>query len=699
MLPSQAAGGGATSFYKQVRSADALRRQRTSVLLGLVMTAFALPLILQTLVVREGVQRLHMASLLGALGALSAVGALLARRGHGGLAGLWLTAIPCVGSVVTIVLTRQLGAAALYGTLGVVIAMVTLQGRWLRAALAFAVGSTLLIVVVASGLQLEPTPPALTLGGSVVLVVLIAVIVALETRSFARLIREAAEQQSRTAELEARFRLVAENSAELVALVDEQGNVTWASPSFERVLGVAPVGQPVAAIFSDEVDRRLLEGLLTRARTGQAGREEVRRTRRDGSVGRFDCAISAIPERQVLLCVARDVTAERVMSAELEQARKMEALGRFAGSIAHDFNNLLSVIRTCTTLALQAIPAESGARADLHDVQEAVSRASGLTAQLLAFSRRDVVLPARVEVEPLLRKAAELSRRLLGEAVRVEVEIADGLWPISCGPSQLDQIVMNLAANARDAMPHGGTFLIAASNVSSAPIGDAVQLIFKDDGSGMSAEARAHLFEPFYTTKPPGIGTGLGLATVFGVVKGLGGTIEVESEDGRGTQFRVVIPRAVGAAAPTVPEVRARAIARPSDATVLVVDDDADVRALMVRLISQEGFQVLSAANADQALAMALTLSALPVLVTDVMLPGRDGVWLAKRLIDRFPGLQVVMVSGFAPDPQGTMRLIDEGARFLQKPFAPGALVQAIREALGLPAAPRAREVVVRALA
>ncbi len=683
MLPKPAAGGGATSIHDQVMSADASRRRRTAIVLGFCMAFAAVPISIQTAVLREGAMRLVMLGLIAVLASLCVGVSLLARAGWGTTAGLVLTALPCVGSIVAVAASRQVGAAPYYGVLGVVIALATLEGRALRFALGGSLACVLVIAALATQLDVVPTQPTQLLVNAVVLVALVAVVVAIYGRAYRGLLDEVAAQQLRASEVEARYRVIAENTTDLVALIDAQGVVTWASPSFQRVLGVEPLGQQASVALVDEPDASAFDTLLTLARAGQIARSEVRRTRGDGVVGRFECGISPAEDGAVLLCVARDVTTERAMAADLEQARKMEALGRFAGSIAHDFNNLLSVMRTCTTLASEAIVAESPARAELDDVQEAISRGSGLTSQLLAFSRRDVVLPTRVEVGPLLRGAIGLARRLVGERVLVEVDVAHDVWAVHTGPSQLHQIVMNLAANARDAMPAGGTLRMSARNAPGSVVGDAVLLCFTDTGSGIAAETQAHLFEPFFTTKAPGIGTGLGLATVLSVVKSLGGQIAVDSELGRGTEFRILIPRAEVPIPAAVPRITKRRTSR-IEPTVLVVDDDADVRSLMVRLLSQEGLQVISTGSAEGALAMAITLPELPVLVTDVSLPGKDGLWLAHRLLEQFPSMHVVLVSGFAPDPLATARLIGQGARFVQKPFTPGALVFSVRESLGL---------------
>lgn len=690
MLPGTAAGGGATSYLKDVMAVDARRRDRTATVIGVAIGAIGVGIALQTLLMPELAQRLAIVALVLVLSALCFGAAALARTGHGTIAGLGLAVIPSIGSVVSLVLSHQVGSGPFYIGLGLVVALATLEGRALRVAVGFSVLCIALVVGISSVIELVDTTSTQLLFNAGVLVIMTAFIVVVHARNYGRVLAQVAQQQARAAHVEARYRLIAENTRGLVALIDRRNEISFASPSFERMVGQSPVGRSLMAVLSDPVDHTRLEGLLAGARVGVPGLVDVSRTTEAG-LRTYEVQLSAVEGDELLLCTARDVSVERAMATELDQAKKMEALGRFAGSIAHDFNNLLSVMRTCTTLVDQGLPPDSGLRADLNDVQESISRATGLTSQLLAFSRRDVVVPSRVDVGPLLTRVGELARRLVGDRITVELDVEPEVWPLWSGPSQLDQIVMNLAANARDAMPDGGTLRISARNAPASSVGDAVVLTFSDTGHGMSAETRSHLFEPFFTTKPPGIGTGLGLATVFGVVKALGGKIDVESALGKGTSFRIWLPRARESeltAAP-VQQLAARRPTRPSEATVLVVDDDADVRGLMVRLISQEGFQVISVADAEQAVATSMTLTELPVLVTDVLLPGRDGLWLAQKLTDRYPALRVVLVSGFAPDPQATARLVSQGARFVQKPFTPGSLVQAIRESLGLTPMPQ----------
>ena len=469
MLPGSAAGGGATSFLKShleaVLTVDETRRQRTAVSIGYFIGLAGIPVFLQTAIGLEGALRVGMASLVLALSAMGPAAAWLASRGKGTAAGLWLTALPSLGSVIAGLASHQVDSALLYCALAIVVALATLRGAPLRLALVGAVLCGVTLGVLGST-AFEPQPTRLShliLNGVVVLV-LMALVAGLNAGAGRRALEEVAATQARAADVEERYRLIAENTMDLVALVDASNTVVYASPSFKKVLGLDPTGGPVSAALGEASEVAALDTVLSLARAGQIARSEVRRPRADGTRGRFECVISRVEEGGLVLCVARDVTAERTMVAELEQARKMEALGRFAGSIAHDFNNLLSVMRTCTTLASQSVPRDSSAQAELNDVQEAISRASGLTSQLLAFSRRDVVLPVRVEVGSLLARASELARRLVGENVKVELDVPADVWALWSGPSQLEQIVLNLAANARDAMPNGGRFRLSARN-------------------------------------------------------------------------------------------------------------------------------------------------------------------------------------------------------------------------------------------
>jgi two-component system cell cycle sensor histidine kinase/response regulator CckA len=382
--------------------------------------------------------------------------------------------------------------------------------------------------------------------------------------------------------------------------------------------------------------------------------------------------------------IATDIT-ERRRSAEeraeletrLAQAQRLESVGQLAGGVAHDFNNLLSVILTCVGFAQRELPADNPVREDVEEIGRAADRAAALTRQLLMFSRREVVTPQVVDVGALVRDLERLLNRTLSERVALRISIGPDVVPVLIDPAQLEQVLVNLAVNARDAMPQGGTLSIAVNGVRGG-----VRITVADDGTGMPPEVRERAFEPFFTTKEAGDGTGLGLATVHGVVIDAGGTVDIHSEIGGGTVVAIFLPATLDGAvvpeAPVPPGERA-----PGTASVLVVEDQDPVRRQACRILEAHGYQVTDAPSADDALA---AWEPVDVLVTDVVMPGTSGQQLAERARERTPGLRVVFMSGHTDDV-----LVREGARqrdiaFVQKPFTRDSLLRAVEEALAQPA-------------
>ncbi|MBL8923180.1 MAG: response regulator [Myxococcaceae bacterium] len=370
---------------------------------------------------------------------------------------------------------------------------------------------------------------------------------------------------------------------------------------------------------------------------------------------------------------AADERAAR-LAEQLEHSQRMEALGRLAGGVAHDFNNLLTVMQSCASLVESELPASSPARTDSKDLQEAISRASELTKQLLAFSRRDVVKSSIVEVREVTSAVAVLLQRLLGSGVSLRVTLCDDPCPVLASPAQLEQVLMNLAVNARDAMSGKGELTITLER----PAGTReCRLMVRDTGVGMTDDVRARAFEPFFTTKPAGKGTGLGLATVYGITTRLGGRIAVDSAPGKGTTFLIDLPLSEQPTAaqphPLAPQVRT-----PGDTVVVLVDDEVSLRHTFTRVLDQAGYQTRSFGSADEALADR-ELPAPDVLVTDVHLAGQSGITLAEALLSRHPGLRVIIISGFTAEPATLTPLLERGAVFLAKPFAPAALLAAVR--------------------
>jgi signal transduction histidine kinase len=379
------------------------------------------------------------------------------------------------------------------------------------------------------------------------------------------------------------------------------------------------------------------------------------------------------------------------LAEQLRQAQKMEDIGRLAGGIAHDFNNLLTVINGYSILALRALPADDPLSETLEHIAEAGTRASALTSRLLAFSRRQVFQLQQVDLNTVVTDIGHMLTRVIGEDVRLEVRLHPALWPIQADPAQLEHVIVNLAVNARDAMPHGGTLTIATANVAGdlpedlvrdrATGGGHVLLTISDTGVGMGDEVKAHLFEPFFTTKEVGKGTGLGLAVVYGVVKQSGGHIQVESEPGHGAIFRFYFPRSVDA--PPQPAPAQREVHPAKAETILLVEDEAMVRGLVRDVLLTQGYTVLEAENGEAALRLSQTFpDTIHLLLTDVVMPGLTARAVAEQLLTQRPQLQVLYMSGYTDDAILQHGVLHASMHFIQKPFTPEVLVRKIRGVL-----------------
>src|SRR6267378_3111158 len=422
-----------------------------------------------------------------------------------------------------------------------------------------------------------------------------------------------------------------------------------------------------------------------------------RHRRKDGTL--IDVDIESQPitfaGRPARLVLARDVTARRQLEEQLRQAQKMEAVGQLAGGIAHDFNNLLTAILGCTQLLLHATPPEDARREDVEEIKNAGLRAAELTRQLLAFSRRQVLAPKLLDMNAVVANMDKMLRRLIGEDVALVTQLAADLGPVSADPGQLEQVLLNLAVNARDAMPQGGRLTIETANVvlteeyserhHRLPPGQYVLLAVSDTGVGMDEATQKHLFEPFFTTKEVGKGTGLGLATVYGIVKQSGGYIWVYSESGHGTTVKIYLPRVPGVAEAPVPVTEPTPV-RGGDETVLLVEDAAPVRTLARRSLEARGYRVLEAPDGPAALALSASHGGgIDILVNDVVMPGMSGRELAERLAPQRPTMKVLYTSGYTDDTMVRQGVLNAGVAFLQKPFVPDTLTRKVREVLDGP--------------
>ncbi len=377
--------------------------------------------------------------------------------------------------------------------------------------------------------------------------------------------------------------------------------------------------------------------------------------------------------------------------AQLRQAQKMEAVGRLAGGVAHDFNNLLSVIIGYAQFAQEGLPEDSPLRADIEEIRQAGERAAGLTRQLLAFSRKQVLQPVVLDLNEAVARMDKMLRRLLGEDVQFQTLLTDDLGRVRADPGQLEQVVVNLAINARDAMPEGGKLTIETGNADldenyvadhpDAKVGPHVYFAISDTGVGMDAATREKIFEPFFTTKERGRGTGLGLSTVYGIIKQSGGNIWVYSEPGRGTTFKVYLPRAEDTSEPKA--VEAPKHAERGTETILVLEDEPGVRRLAEQVLSSAGYTVLAAENAEQATELfKANQDKVAMLLSDVVLPGTGGPALARQLQAIQPGLKVLFMSGYTDNAIVHHGVLDAGVNFLEKPLRPDALLKKVRSVL-----------------
>ena len=382
--------------------------------------------------------------------------------------------------------------------------------------------------------------------------------------------------------------------------------------------------------------------------------------------------------------------------AQLQQAQRLENLGQLAGGVAHDFNNLLAVILNYVTFASEELGAATSAdwaercesaRSDLGQIKRAGERAAGLTRQLLAFARREVIQPQVLDLDTVITAVEEMLRRTIGEHVQLVISLPGDLWPILADPGQLEQVLVNLALNARDAMPAGGTLTINTSNItvdadtvaggSKARQGQNIRLRVSDTGTGMPAEVVEHAFEPFYTTKEEGAGTGLGLATVYGIITEAEGQVRIYSEPGMGTTFTITFPVTTQAAVPETAEVPYQRI--PKGETVLVVEDEPALREVTKRIFARNGYQVITAANGPEALDIARDYpAAIHLLVTDVVMPHMLGKEVAEKMRLIKPEIEVIFMSGYARPVLASQGRLDPGVALVEKPFSEAELLKAV---------------------
>ncbi len=484
----------------------------------------------------------------------------------------------------------------------------------------------------------------------------------------------------------------------MLLLVDAEGRYRHWSPAAAEALGWTEeevVGtKAIDLVHPDDREEVARAFAAVSTRSGTPVRHRARMRRKDGTwrlvegVGRD--LLSDEDIRSVVLNV-RDVTEQQRTEEQLLQSQKLESIGRLAGGIAHDFNNLLTVILCSAESEGEALDAgRSVEREDVDQIREAGARARDLTRDLLAFARRQGAAPTTLDLNALLGGSDKLLRRVIREDIHLETALQPGIWPVRCDPAQLEQVILNLAVNARDAMNSGGRLRLATANVRiepehpDIPPGDWVRLRIQDDGAGMSREVKEHLFEPFFTTKPAGQGTGLGLSTVYGIVRQAGGHVRVESEPGTGSTFDVYLPRSGGTAA-------GGARGRPASRRLRDRDRAARrgrprrpgghaARAPGRRLPGARGSRRGGGPGGREDRRDAPAL-----LVTDVIMPAVSGPDLAARLRAELPAMRVLYLSGYAHGVIGPHGVLDPGVAFLPKPFTPRSLLARVREVLDAP--------------
>ena len=504
---------------------------------------------------------------------------------------------------------------------------------------------------------------------------------------------EAEETRQALALSEQRFRLAFQTSPDAISLTRAQdGMLVDVNGGFTEITGWTRE----EAIGATSVEMELWVDVETRRHMATEIEErgvvrnlEAQFRRKDGSIlwGLFSARALMLDGELHLMSVARDIDAWRRAEREreelreaLQEAQRLESIARLASGVAHDFNNMLTVIRGFTGLLSKQLRDEA-LRAEVDEIDHAATRAAELTRQLLAFGRRQVLLPRTVSLSDLVRRMRKMLRRLLPASIAIEVDLAEDDCPVHADPGQLEQVIANLAVNARDAMPAGGTLTLAVRGASRDER-DWVIVEVRDDGVGMDDETLARIFEPFFTTKSPDRGTGLGLSSVDGVVHQSGGFMEVDSAPHQGSSFRIWLPRATGALDEDTQR-QSQIPAVGGGEHLLVVEDEPSLRRVLDRTLAGLGYRVTTASSAEEALRLAGRMDAPPdAVVTDIVLPGMHGAELARELRHRWPSLRVLFTSGYAE--QSVLASIPRGpgSAFLQKVFTPSELLAAVRSLL-----------------
>ena len=518
----------------------------------------------------------------------------------------------------------------------------------------------------------------------------------------ARLYQETLQAEEALRESEERYRAVAYSAPDAIVSADGSGNIISWNRSAQDIFGYTEqeiIGERLTLLMPEQFrdsHRRGLDRISSTGESNVIGKTvELQGLRKDGSQFPLELSLASWQtEKETFYTgIIRDITGTKELNAQLLQAQKMESVGRLAGGVAHDFNNMLTPIIGYAQLGKRKLAAGDSLLDDLNEIQESAERACGIIGQLLSFSRRQRVEPRVIDLNLLIAHSVNMLRSFIGEDILVSLQLQSDRKLIKVDPNQMEQLLVNMAVNARDAMPEGGNFTVgthdfAADQESTAgcpgiAAGDYVMLEIGDNGIGMTDEVKAHIFEPFFTTKDMANGTGLGLATCYGIVKQAGGEIVVESEPGQGTTFKIYLPATNEGVTPVKPSEEHEILPRGTE-TILLVEDDEKVRTLASKILQGQGYSVFEAADGAEALVVAedFTSDEIHLLLTDVIMPEMGGLELADRIVSSRPSTKVLYWSGYADGAVGNDSVLKADTAFMSKPFSPPALALKVREVL-----------------
>ena len=506
------------------------------------------------------------------------------------------------------------------------------------------------------------------------------------------------DQMNTQADLK-RLATAIDQAAEIFVITDAQGTIQYVNPAFEAVTGYSrqeAIGQNPRILRSGQQDADFYHALWNTISSGKTWRGRFINRRKNGSLYSEDAIISPVCDLAGHIInyvgVKHDITEHLRLSGQLQQSQKLDSLGRLAGGVAHDFNNMLGVILGHAEMAMEQTDPSHPLFSDLQEIRKAAERSAGLTRQLLAFARKQAVMPKVLELNETVDGMLKMLRRLLGEDIDLVWLPKAGLWPVLMDPSQLDQILANLCVNARDAIAGVGQITIETANdvigpsrateFPAATPGDYVRLDVRDTGCGMDAETLTHIFEPFFSTKASGAGSGLGLATVYGSVTQNNGFIHVQSEPGQGTVFHIFLPRYTGAAEATPPSLPPLPAARGCE-TILLVEDEPAILAIAAQMLQGLGYTVLKASSPAEAIRIAREQpDPIHLLLTDVVMPDMNGLDLAKHILLLQPQIQCLFMSGYTADVIARNGLLEDGMNFIEKPVVKQTLAAKLRAVL-----------------